>query len=54
MIHEFANKFRTPEGVIIGRLQLLKLIPFQLGNWFRQKIDLFDQGLLKNAKTQAK
>lgn len=41
MIYEFANKFRTPAGVIIGRLQHLKLIPFHIGNGFRQKIDLF-------------
>ncbi|VAW19811.1 Antitoxin HigA / unknown domain [hydrothermal vent metagenome] len=41
-IHEFANKFRTPTGVIIGRLQHLKLIPFSIGNSFREKIDLFD------------
>jgi len=40
-IHEFANKFRTPTGVIIGRLQHLKLIPIHIGNGFRQKIDLF-------------
>lgn len=42
MIKEFAEKFRTPEGVIIGRLQYLKLIPFSSGNDFRQKIDLFN------------
>jgi HTH-type transcriptional regulator/antitoxin HigA len=42
MIHKFANKFRTPAGVIIGRLQHLKLIPFHIGNGFRQKIDLFN------------
>lgn len=42
MIREFANKFRTPAGVIIGRLQHLKLIPFHIGNGFRQKIDLFN------------
>lgn len=42
MIYEFANKFRTPAGVIIGRLQHLKLIPFHIGNGFRQKIDLFN------------
>lgn len=42
MIHEFANKFRTPAGIIIGRLQHLKLIPFHIGNQYRQKIDLFD------------
>ncbi len=41
MIYEFANKFRTPAGVIIGRLQHLKLMPFNIGNSFRQKIDLF-------------
>lgn len=41
-IHEFANTFRTPAGVIIGRLQHLKLIPFHIGNGFRQKIDLFN------------
>jgi addiction module HigA family antidote len=45
MIHEFANKFRTPAGVIIGRLQHSKLIPFHIGNGFRQKIDLFGEGL---------
>lgn len=42
MIHQFANNFRTPAGVIIGRLQHLKLIPFHIGNGFRQKIDLFN------------
>ena len=42
MIHEFAKKFRTPAGVIIGRLQHLKVIPFHIGNGFRQKIDLFN------------
>lgn len=42
MLHEFANKFRTPAGVIIGRLQHLKLIPFHVCNDFRQKIDLFN------------
>lgn len=41
MIYEFANKFRTPAGVIIGRLQHLELIPFSIGNGFRKKIDLF-------------
>ena len=54
MIHEFAYKFRTPAGIIIGRLHHLKLIPFHMGNGFRQKIDLFDQGLQKNAETHAK
>jgi len=42
MIHEFANKFRTPAGVIIGRLQYLKIIQFNIGNNFRKKIDLFN------------
>lgn len=38
------KKFRTPAGVIIARLQHLKLIPFHIGNGFRQKIDLFNEG----------
>lgn len=42
MIQEFAFKFRTPAGVIIGRLQHSGLIPFHMGNGFRQKIDLFN------------
>lgn len=42
MLYEFAQKFRTPAGVIIGRLQHLKRIPFHVGNRFREKIDLFD------------
>jgi len=42
MIMEFADKFRTPPGVIIGRLQHLKLIPFSIGNHLRQKINLFE------------
>ena len=42
LIYEFANKFRTPAGGIIGRLQHLGLIPFSIGNGFREKIDLFD------------
>lgn len=42
MIYGYANKFRTPAGVIIGRLQHLKLLPFNIGNSFRQKIDLFN------------
>jgi HTH-type transcriptional regulator / antitoxin HigA len=41
MICSFAEKFRTPAGVIIGRLQYLRLIPFHFGNGFRHKIDLF-------------
>ena len=41
IILEFANKFRTPPGVIIGRLQQLKLLPYSFGNGVRQKIDLF-------------
>lgn len=42
LIHQFADKFRTPAGAIIGRLQHLKLIPFSIGNSFRKKIDLFE------------
>jgi len=42
IINAFANKFRTPAGVIIGRLQHLELIPFSIGNKFRHKIDLFN------------
>ncbi|PKP50840.1 MAG: HigA family addiction module antitoxin [Bacteroidetes bacterium HGW-Bacteroidetes-11] len=42
MIYEFAQKFRTPAGVIIGRLQHLKLVPFSFGNGFRHKVDLFN------------
>jgi len=42
MIFEFAEKFRIPAGVIIGRLQHLKRIPFSMGNRFRQKIDLYN------------
>ncbi len=42
MINKFATKFRTPTGIIIGRLQHLKLIRFSIGNRFRQKIDLFN------------
>jgi len=41
-ILRFAKKFRTPAGVIIGRLQHLQLIPFHIGNGLRQKIDLFN------------
>lgn len=42
LIQNFANKFRTPPGVIIGRLQHLGLISYSDGNGFRQKIDLFN------------
>lgn len=41
-IIEFANTFRTPPGIIIGRLQYLKRIPYHFGNNFRQKVDLFE------------
>jgi HTH-type transcriptional regulator/antitoxin HigA len=41
IICEFANRFRTPPGVIIGRLQHLKLVPFSFGNKLRKKTDLF-------------
>ncbi len=39
-IQAFANKFKTPAGVIIGRLQHLKIIPFSMGNELRRKIEL--------------
>ncbi|MHA8059876.1 ImmA/IrrE family metallo-endopeptidase [Aquirufa beregesia] len=42
MIHAFANKFRTPAGVIIGRLQHEGLVSFHVGNGLRQKIVLFN------------
>lgn len=42
-ISAFAEKYRTPSGVIIGRLQHLKLVAFSFGNHFRHKIDLFDK-----------
>ena len=41
LIYEFANKFRTPAGGIIARLQHLGLLPFSIGNGIREKIDLF-------------
>ncbi len=40
-IYAFAEKFRTPAGVIIGRLQHMKRIPFSFGNGCRQKMELF-------------
>lgn len=40
-IVEFAQKFRTPAGVIVGRLQHLGHVPNYFGNSFRQKIELF-------------
>lgn len=39
----FSKKFRTPAGVIIGRLQHLKLIPFHNSFNLRQKINLFNE-----------
>ncbi len=41
-IISFSEKFRTPPGVIIGRLQHKGLVPFSFGNHLRQKINLFD------------
>jgi len=40
-IVHFANKFRTPAGIIVGRLQHQKIISFSVSNELRQKIDLF-------------
>ncbi|CAM4207088.1 ImmA/IrrE family metallo-endopeptidase [Cytophagaceae bacterium 50C-KIRBA] len=42
MIQAFAHKFRTPAGVIKGRLQQIGLLPFHVGNGLRQKIVLFN------------
>lgn len=42
IIMEFAKKFRTPPGVIIGRLQYLQRIRYSDGINLRQKINLFD------------
>lgn len=41
MIMKFAKKFKTPAGVIVGRLQHSHFVPFSFGNKLRQKIDLF-------------
>jgi HTH-type transcriptional regulator/antitoxin HigA len=40
-IQEFAKEFRTPTGVIVGRLQRLGHIPFNVWNGCKTKIDLF-------------
>lgn len=40
-IKAFANKFRTPIGYIIGRLQHAKYIRFSEGNDLKRKVDLF-------------
>jgi addiction module HigA family antidote len=42
LIQEFAQKFRIPAGVIIGRLQHLKIILFSVGNNLKKEINLFD------------
>ncbi len=42
MIVAFANKFRTPAGVIIGQLQHKGVISFADGNHLRRKINLFE------------
>jgi HTH-type transcriptional regulator / antitoxin HigA len=42
LINAFAGKFKTPAGVIIGRLQHLELIPYSMGNHLREKINLFE------------
>jgi HTH-type transcriptional regulator/antitoxin HigA len=41
-IIEFSKRFRTLPGIIIGRLQHMKLIPHSVGNRLRTAIDLFD------------
>lgn len=40
-IQEFAKEFRTPTGVIVGRLQRLGHIPFNVWNGCKTKVDLF-------------
>lgn len=40
-ILSFAQRFRTPPGVIVGRLQRLKKMPYSKANGLRRKIDLF-------------
>jgi len=42
MIIAFANKFRTPAGVIIGQLQHKGLIQYSNFNHLRQRINLFE------------
>lgn len=42
-IKEYADKFNTSPGVIIGRLQHLKLIDWSMGNELMRKVDLFSQ-----------
>jgi addiction module HigA family antidote len=39
-IEEYSKKFRTPPGVIVGRLQHIKRVPFNFGNGFKRKIEL--------------
>lgn len=40
-IRYFSDRFRTPAGVIVGRLQHLRRIPFSVANQLRYKIELF-------------
>ena len=42
-IRAFADKFRTPIGYIIGRLQYAEYIHFSEGNDLKRKVDLFDE-----------
>lgn len=42
-IEDFAEIFRTPAGVIIGRLQYLEVVPFSFGNGLKHKINLFSE-----------
>jgi len=43
VILDYARKFRTPPGVIIGRLQHEGIIDYSAGNHLRRKINLFDE-----------
>jgi addiction module HigA family antidote len=42
-IADFANQFNTSPGIIIGRLQHLKLIDWSVGNELMKKVELFPE-----------
>jgi len=41
LIKEYSEKFKTPAGVILGRLQHMKLLPFSKYNQLKRKVMLF-------------
>ncbi|MCC5926988.1 MAG: ImmA/IrrE family metallo-endopeptidase [Bacteroidetes bacterium] len=45
-IQHFSQKFRTPTGVIVGRLQYDKHVPYSFGNELRQPISLRPGGIV--------